>query len=123
MLHVLYDFYIYIYFISNSVIVFQNLTSSQLLKFLCLLFSLPNQSKLMKAFNFTETCFNCGVLGHLQRNCSLPIVNCFHCGQEGHFAYQCSEKKRGDAKCFNCGVAGHIAANCTSRRGGPECYK
>ena len=37
------------------------------------------------------SCFNCGVQGHIRRNCKLPSpVNCYTCGNIGHKSVNCA---------------------------------
>ncbi|AAT68794.1 gag protein [Simian immunodeficiency virus] len=40
-------------------------------------------------------CFNCGQIGHLQKDCKRPRkTKCFKCGQEGHIAKNCGQTPR-----------------------------
>ena len=41
-----------------------------------------------------NTCFNCGLVGHLAVACKKPKTNrCFKCGKEGHFAKECPQNE------------------------------
>ena len=49
----------------------------------------------------TSNCFNCGIPGHLSRDCKAPMRD-----------------NRQDVVCYNCGKIGHISKHCNVPKGG-----
>merc|ERR1711939_1256223 len=73
-----------------------------------------------------KTCFSCGQMGHLSKNCPLdkfdqkkgPVIpgkndKCFNCGDYGHWSKECP---KAEVKCYNCGEYGHISRDCNNER-------
>jgi len=67
------------------------------------------------------SCYNCGLLGHLQRDCKQnTIKTCYKCKETGHLARDCvkspiqaqTHDSDDDRTCYNCGKAGHISRDC-----------
>ena len=58
------------------------------------------------------TCFNCGVPGHISRDCPESlVVPCFLCGEEGHMRSTCPQEC-----CYNCNEPGHFSRDCPGAR-------
>ena len=58
------------------------------------------------------TCFNCGMPGHISRDCpDSLVVPCFLCGDVGHLRAECPQEC-----CFNCNEPGHFSRNCAKPR-------
>lgn len=68
----------------------------------------------------SKICFNCGVPGHINRECKerrgMPRrIVCGNCFVSGHHRWECREKNRDipsyNATCLVCGSRGHFMCN------------
>lgn len=81
-------------------------------------------AKLTGFADIAGACYNCGMTGHVQRDC--PEVSsrpCFRCGESGHLARDCPdyERRADDRKCYNCGFSGHLSRDCAENN--RSCYR
>mmetsp|Transcript_45746 Transcript_45746/g.68051 ORF Transcript_45746/g.68051 Transcript_45746/m.68051 type:complete len:104 (+) Transcript_45746:970-1281(+) len=77
-----------------------------------------------------KICYNCGLAGHISRDCKNPRVEgqqrsqinqarakfrrCYNCGKIGHISANCNKPRQ--TCCYNCGQEGHIAKECPNPR-------
>ncbi|XP_020887826.1 cold shock domain-containing protein 3 [Arabidopsis lyrata subsp. lyrata] len=87
------------------------------------------------------SCFNCGEVGHMAKDCdgggggrsygggggrrSGGEGTCYVCGDVGHFARDCRQSGGGNSgggggggPCYSCGEVGHLAKDCRGGSGG-----
>ncbi|CDY38140.1 BnaA07g02430D [Brassica napus] len=67
------------------------------------------------------SCFSCGEVGHMAKDCA---GECYNCGVVGHMAKDCRGGNRyggrgsGGEGCYTCGDVGHFARDCRANGGG-----
>ena len=70
--------------------------------------TIPSKQQVTNPF---KTCYCCGMLGHLKKDCNLRAAQCHCCGRFGHIKATCWRIKY---NCFVCHDTGHLAKMCPS---------
>ena len=59
----------------------------------------PMEVDAMEKGKETRKCFNCGISGHLAKDCRKPKK-------------KKDDRSKNSRKCYNCGISGHLAKDC-----------